>query len=85
MVEIVIRSNVIGYFVALHIKDLGSRNLISVFNRALALLLVHDRSVNNLLNCTWLGGRLLIFVSLISVLVASYEWKLQKLKKVEVL
>ena len=51
LVEIVIGSNIVWYLVALHVEDLCSRNLVSVFNRALALLLINDRSVDDLLNC----------------------------------
>ena len=70
MVEVAVGADLIGHSDVLHIENFGSRQLVSVLDRALANLLVADRAVHDALHCLVVASLAEELVSLVSVLVA---------------
>ena len=71
MVKVVVRAYVFRYFKAFHLVDFSAADLVSVFNRALSQLLVHDGGVNCVLDSLIFGSELQVLVSLVCVLSSS--------------
>lgn len=70
LVQVRIRADVVRDLLALHVEDLGTRNLVGVLDRALADLLVNDSCINALRDSIGLASRPLILISSVGVLVA---------------
>ena len=73
LVEVLIRPHLVLHSDALHIVDLGSRELICVLDGTFADLLVQNGLVDRLTNGVLLGGRFEVLVSLIGVLISLYS------------
>lgn len=73
MIKISVRSNILRHFQALHVVNLGARDLISVFDRTLPVLLIFNRLIDGVLHSLSLTSSLLESVTLVGVLVTLYK------------